>query len=349
MSGAAAASPAPRLGAVDAARLVAAFGVIVIHCAPGTRGAAVVAEFFLNACVPFFLLTALFFFARESATPGGAGGAWLRRARRLAGPYLVWTAIYWAAHAAKLIVARRPVGELFTRDFAVDALLLGGSAVHLYFVPLLLLALGWAWLLQRALEKWPALAGPGVLAVVSVAALALLAPGVTVASTGSLAGRVAGRVADWTLWVVPYAIVATWLARGPLAAGGPKGRSAGGWWLLAAAVVDVAVISRQVPYAWRLEGFLVAVGGLIGCARLQVGWLERPAVRGLAACAFGVFLAHHFFLESFEWLDARLGWQVKPYGAAAMLGVSAAVFAVSLGFCLVARRIVPGASRWLGV
>lgn len=349
MSGAAPPLPAARLGAVDAARLVAALGVIVIHCAPGTRGAEVIAEFFLNVCVPFFLLTALYFFARETMSTGQAGEAWRRRARRLIRPYLVWTAIYWAAHAVKLIVARRQVEEVLTRDFAVEALFLGGSAVHLYFVPLLMLAFGFAWLLQRALEKWATLAGPSVLAVASLGALVLLAPGVTFPATASLAGRVLGRMADWSVWVLPYAITTIWLARGALSTDARGWRIAGGWWLLVAAAVDVAMIFRQLPYAWRLEGFLVAAGVLIGCTRLRVDWFERPAGQELAACAFGIFLAHHFFLEGFEWLDARLGWRVKPYGAVAMLEVSAGVFAVSLSFCLAARRLVPGASRWLGV
>src|SRR3954471_20428010 len=87
----------PRNYAIDIARLIAAFGVIIIHCAPYTKAVGFIVSFFLNFCVPFFLLTSVYFFWREINKGSDPTTSLHRRLSRLFVSYAVWTLIYVAA------------------------------------------------------------------------------------------------------------------------------------------------------------------------------------------------------------------------------------------------------------
>ena len=153
-----------RLAGIDLFRGVAAFGVIVIHAGLAFEGQVTSSVSALQRacnlfCVPFFLASAFYFAIARSLAAGvdEPGFTWLRkRAGRLLVPYAAWTLIYLGALALKLLlVAPEPAGLARLAVNPWGRLLLGGSGVHLYFIPLLLIGLALARALSRVLREQP--------------------------------------------------------------------------------------------------------------------------------------------------------------------------------------------------
>jgi peptidoglycan/LPS O-acetylase OafA/YrhL len=128
----------PRNDALDVARFVAAFGVILIHCGPTTPAAGRVVTFFQNFAVPFFLLSSLYLFWREALTASGPRVALLRRLPRLLWPYAIWSLVYYTARLGKAALQGAPLEPLLTSDALFHVAGAGGASVQLYFLPLLL-------------------------------------------------------------------------------------------------------------------------------------------------------------------------------------------------------------------
>ena len=94
--------PAPRNAAVDAARLLFAFGVVVIHLGPSEGGGALLARFFLISAVQFFFLISLYFFIERVAALKELRWPALHFDRILV-PYATWTALYTLFRFAKCL------------------------------------------------------------------------------------------------------------------------------------------------------------------------------------------------------------------------------------------------------
>lgn len=326
------AGPVPRNRAIELMRSVAVFGVIVIHCAPRTPGADHVADFFLNVSVPFFLLTALFFFWREldGAGAGGATPALCRRLPRLLLPYAAWTIIYLGAKGVKLALQGRPLATEFGGESLLRILLTGGAAVQLYFVPLLLCGFALAWLLSPWVRRMPGW----------LLATALLPAGLVLVRAESLIpampanpiGRLMALYADWILWMLAVTLWAAAVSRWTSAWRPRAGLGVG--LLVAAVVLDLLIVARLVPYAWRLHSLILAtlfLGACIAGVDLPPAfprWIE-PFLR----VSFGIYLSHHLFLEAIELADVRLGGRFsQPYSGGTILLVGAVVFVVSAVF-----------------
>jgi peptidoglycan/LPS O-acetylase OafA/YrhL len=328
--------PQPRNQVLDLARLVAAYGVIVIHCAPETRWAGHLSDFFLNFCVPFFLITSLYFFWREVGETSDPTAALLRRLHRLLVPYAVWTVIYVAAHCAKLWSRGQPVGGFLNPGSLVAIVGSGGAAVQLYFLPLLAIALSLAWIVARLASAATA-PGRRLLLVLLAAGLVASGTGTWASGAASPGARLLFRYLDWLVWMLPYVAASALVARIP---GGPRrSRAAAGALLGLAVFVDLAIVSRRVPDEWRIETLLVAALVLLGCLRMGDGWRAGPRLAPVLKCSFGVYLVHHFLLELVEMADRRpVGTLTNPFGLGSLLLVSAGVFAASVAFALGVRR-----------
>ena len=137
----------PRLGGVELARGIAAYGVILIHvgmvCAGHLSPATQSLQYFCGlTCVPFFL-AASFYFAAQARPDNRGFASWLKnRAWRLLVPYALWTMIYTGLqliqaclhpdHSEEIArILADPMGRLF----------FGASGVALYFLPLLFVGL----------------------------------------------------------------------------------------------------------------------------------------------------------------------------------------------------------------
>ncbi len=336
--------PAPRDTSIDLARGVAVFGVILIHCAPGTPAAAWISDFFLNVCVPFFLLTSLYFFWREVDRTGNPTEALFRRLPRLLVPYAAWTAIYVLARVAKLLLRHGSVAELFTPASLTAIIGSGGAALQLYFLPCLMLALVIAWAVSLLLQQsekaqrfWL-----GGLLLLTAPSLFLRFDGY-IQPDWSPVAKLGLTYLDWAIWTLPIGLVgAAFVVFRRRRVTAVTARL--GWWLLGvAALLDVAIVSRITPYLWRVHSLLLAALVLGGCLLIGVsaGFSERFG--RVAKVSFGIFLVHHLFIELIELLDATHGaTMTRPYTVVSLLSVGVVVLALSAAFSLWVRR-----SAWL--
>lgn len=111
-----------RNGAIDLTRLMAAFGIVLFHSgAPG--------GWFGYAALPLFLILMLVL-AAPAAERGNVGTYAQGRARRLLGPWLVWSGIYGALKLAEIAAGRSTVATEFA-----PSMILTGPAIHLWFLP----------------------------------------------------------------------------------------------------------------------------------------------------------------------------------------------------------------------
>jgi hypothetical protein len=216
--------------------------------------------------------------------------------------------IYVAARCVKLARLGAPMDRLLNPASLVAIVGAGAGAVQLYFLPLLALALGLAWMIFRLLrlagrnERWvlPLLLAVGL-------ALLFLPQDSRIASATSPLGGLAAVYLDWLTWMT--------------------------------AVIDILVVSRRVPYAWRFHSLLLASLLLAGCLKFGAA---RPVGRRLASLlktSFGVYLVHHLLIEFVEMLDRRpLGRLTQPYHVGSLLLVSGGVLAGSVAFTLAVMR-----------
>ncbi len=125
---------APRNAAVDAARLLFAFGVVVIHLAPPEHsGGGLLAQVFLVFAVQYFFLISLYFFVKRVRALDEVKWSDLHLDRILV-PYATWTVLYTLFRLAKCLLLKTP--------FEFDVLRVafyGAGAIQLYFIPLLFL------------------------------------------------------------------------------------------------------------------------------------------------------------------------------------------------------------------
>lgn len=128
---------AQRLLGFDCLKVVAAYGVVVIHGLgdiPKTYWASTVSSFFVQFSVPVFLMMA-FYFSISSLYSSDWRKYLLKRFKRLLIPFYLWSAIYLLARLLKQVLIRdESLEKLFTDPIS---LLLGSAGVQLYFLPLL--------------------------------------------------------------------------------------------------------------------------------------------------------------------------------------------------------------------
>jgi surface polysaccharide O-acyltransferase-like enzyme len=117
----------PRNYTIDYIRLLSAFGVILIHLTPSSLMAEKMTRYFLISCVPFFLITSLYLFQSKTAR------FYEINFSRILIPYASWSTIYLISRTIKSLATST---NLDYDWFAI--VFLGGSAVQLYFLPLLL-------------------------------------------------------------------------------------------------------------------------------------------------------------------------------------------------------------------
>jgi peptidoglycan/LPS O-acetylase OafA/YrhL len=282
-----------RNNTVDAAKLLAMFGVVMIHLAPSTPAAELMSRIFSCFAVPFFLMISLYFFMEKAAGSGPLNISQLRL-DRIYIPYAVWTVLYLALQCLKFRVEHKP----FHPDL-IPALFYGGSGVQMYFLPLLLLFQAQALAVLLVLRE-----APGRLAVI----LAVAGAGVYgwFGSHQDYFGFGGCLERGW-LFVAAAFLLRHFQSH-------PTGRRVnlflGG--IIATLAVTETVLNFQA-------GWLAEVGGPLAGYSLAALTLNLPlaieskAWRYLLTCSYGIFLAHVVFLETFEFAAARLGWELKPY------------------------------------
>ncbi|PZQ51496.1 MAG: hypothetical protein DI556_04880 [Rhodovulum sulfidophilum] len=287
-----------RRAAVEAARLPAALGVVWFHMqAPGWRIAC--------GALGLFIILAVVFAAGAVARQGRA--AFLRgRLARLAPPWLFWSGFYLATTAALL---RDPLAAL--TPASPRAFLIGG-ALHLWFLPFLLLASGLV-----------ALVAPALRARRGFAALFMVALPLAVGCFWAQAAlSPPAPFAQWAFGLpcVLYALLAARDGEGAPARLGFLALVAAGAFALGARedIGPFLITALGFELVWRLGP--------------RGGWLAAGS-----GCAFGVYLLHPFFILVYHKLLAGDGRSPE-----AVLLVFAASFLATA-----ALRRVPSMRRFL--
>lgn len=144
------AEQATRHAGIEALRILGALGIIWYHC--GAPGASVA-----YGGLIIFLLLSMYLAARSAPS---TQSALRKRARRLLMPWLIWFLCYGALNLAM----RRP---LVPMENGVLAGVLGGSSIHLWYMPFIFFCLLAHDYLRAALPEW-------ILAYASVALACLV-------------------------------------------------------------------------------------------------------------------------------------------------------------------------------
>jgi peptidoglycan/LPS O-acetylase OafA/YrhL len=302
---------------VDIIKFIAAFGVVIIHLAPSTEAADLLTQVFLAFAVPFFLVTSLHFFISRILTLPAVKYSDLRWDRILV-PYAVWTLIYTLLRVLKFRLA----GTSLSID-VVGFCLYGGVAVHLYFLPLLLLFQSQALamiLLLRVPRLW--------LTVVGIA----LGAGIF-GYIGTVCGYLGfSRAFESGMVYVALAFALGWL----------QAREVGRRINLAIGSLILILIFTTVFYGVPLYSFPMLRGPIAGygVAALALNWRvasAAPALRLLVTCSYGIYLAHFGFLEGLEFAAQRFGLLLAPYSVTAKLAAGSLICLACVAFIVIAR------------
>jgi len=281
---------------IDLARIVAAYGVTLIHLAPSTALAERVTGMFSLFAVPFFLLTSLFLLGQKLVVRGGEASGRPVVVRVLV-PFLAWTLVYLALLSTKGLVE----GNGYQISW-IGALLYGGSSVHLYFLPLLaayqLLVIGGVQVIRgfagQKTELKPLLAGAGLLVVAA-------AWGSFGAWRGAMGFGHFWQTGALYLGISGVLLLARRSAWQAFISGG----------VLALLLLGFWVASHLLPPVWVLSP-LLAGSMLWLCLAAPLEQLPKP-VGWLGLATFGIYLSHVVFLEAIELGLGSAGLSLTPY------------------------------------
>ncbi|WP_026463744.1 acyltransferase family protein [Adhaeribacter aquaticus] len=309
----------------DLIRIIAAFGVVAIHVPFSTPAAKTLQDVFHPFCVPFFLITSLTLFVNKLKV-APVRDLLKNAVFRIALPYLAWTIIYGGLLAFKslLIGTATPLNPW-------KVLFFGESAVHLYFLPellvLQLLATG-IFLIGGPTGK---IKGLGLLFI-------LLAIGYTVI----------GYIHDSFSVPQPFQVISYLSAAFLLA---KKINNNNIHWRYFVGGLLMVILTLMIYWSNININILnisianllnhIPIGG-IGLLLLAIGF---PSVTmpnwllHLSSMTFGIYLIHIFFLEALEFFFEKLLFIDLHYDVTIKLLVVATIFLLSTIAVILLRKI----------
>lgn len=326
-----------RNAVVDAFKLLAAFGVVIIHLAPPATSARALTDFFNSFAVPFFLLISLYFLVLKHGRAGNLRWGDLH-CDRLAVPYLAWSAIYLGLRFAKGWLR----GEPLSPDW-LGVVFFGAAAVQLYFLPLLLVLKSQAFsmiLLRR--PGRPRLVALGVIVAAWV-----------FCGVGAAAGQQPFVHAFLKAWLyVAAAFLLVTMQSSPVRAR----------WQLAAGVIGCLAVVAAPLFRWDVTWLGVAAGPLHGYAVCALALNLRLSVRprwilAALAASYGIYLSHVVLIELVDFTLRKAGCPIVEYSltlkllfglgicAACMLFVSFVRSFPRLAYCLLGEPAAKNTSR----
>lgn len=339
-----------RVPGLDAARVLATFGIVWVHTAE-IQGQDPSLTTLGRFGTSFYILAAIFFSARSHITRPGTS-TWeiaRRRGRRLLIPYLLWCAIYAAFYFATMYPQGYSVQEI-TRYWGPFF----GTAPHLWFLPFAFLAGILASLLVPRLLRLP---GPVLLTLAPLltGALYVYVYGWGYAALDLRALSAAGiqRVDRWTeeaplvlgaiFGVALYGKYLRTLAR----LGKKKRTRIAVFALLAFLITEIAYavfLDSLAVVFWNRVRFFANFAGacwlVAFVAARKNEWIERLAPLGKAT--YFAYLAHQLILDSVKTALKS----VPGYGSLLFAFLSTVgIYGLSVGLGLVVSRV--RALKWL--
>ena len=308
-----------RLFSVDLLKLIAAFGVITIHLSPSTGDGELLSSFFSSFAVPYFLVISLFFFIkRVSSLPSPHIGG--LRLDRILVPYAVWSLVYVLTRWLKFSIN----SQSFSVNF-IPTVFYGGGAVHLYFIPLLLMMQAFAFgfcLVAKGAKWWPA----ALFAIIGAALFGYLG---SVNNFFGFQNAIESGLLYVLLAFILMVIQSTAAGRNVSA-------------IIGMLPIVLFIVFFSVMPSYALLG-LWPVRPLIGFG-ISAFALSLPLRSSsiftsvILSCSYGIFLTHFLFLESFEFALSRFGLELIPYSSVVKIIFSSLIATCSIVLILVARK-----------
>ena len=335
--------PENHLAGVDLARGIAVFAVVILHTDEGLdqvpplwQGLTVLSRF----AVPFFLAAA-FYFSASTLYRSSGQFPWQKRLTRLLIPYLAWSAFYLLYRVFKYGITQQTERIQTSLQDPLSLAFLGGSALHLYFLPLLIVGTCLMGLLGPALIRLRlsqsaliGLAGLSSLCYegllrsgngfepVSSTAFQSLSSLLPYADTPAV--RLLFVALIWGLRCLPYLLLAISLACVPTQT----------WWRPSIRKGILVIGSLTLLLGWLLPLALYELfsGYSVVLMALTLSPIIAPSrvVGRLGECAFGIYLIHLLFVETFQTLIKRTHPAFNEFASAQALFLAAtAIFLLS--------------------
>lgn len=287
-----------RNATLDYARFLASLGIVLFHAkAPGASIG--------YAALPFFMMTLILLSA-----PGMASQPFrlfaVNRARRLLGPWLLWSIVYGLLKLLDVAVSGHPLGS----EFALW-MLLTGPALHLWFLPFAFIACLAIYPVARRLMRSNPIAGLAIVCALALASQAFQS-----------SQEFLTPFSQW-FFVLPSAIFALAFATGQNA-----GSTATPIVLAMLAAGGLVICSTVFGWTTGLFQFGLATGVLGLCLLFP---LQETALSRLAAdVSLGIYLVHPLMISVLT--------RVTPLAPATM-GLALAAMAGALMVVLVLRAL----------
>ena len=306
--------PPKRNFTLDIFRLIFAFGVVLVHLGPNEPNAEWLGRAFNALSVPFFVITALYFFIRKVLSALDHSAPLFSRLHldRLWVPYLTWTLIYLGMRVAKNHLS----GHSFTPDW-FRLLAYGGSGIQLYFLPFLLLCQAWAlsFLLIGTRRHW-----------------LLALPTVGAAFVYDYLGCTReyfefGDASQYSLFYVAAAFLLIAVQRSA------RLRTLNFYAGCVIATIAVVISALDVipaslmPFVSPIAGY-AATSAILGLPAIH---LHSTRLLCILSTTYGIYLMHHALIEALEVLAQKAGVSLVPYSLGEKLVIVPIVCVICIG------------------
>jgi len=307
-----------RLAGVDLFRGIAAYMVILLH----SRNEAIVAPgfwttqvlIFASFAVPFFF-AASFYFTVERLSRTGEPIALKDKVYRLIIPYGFWSLVYVLARSFIYFKSGDTSGLTSLAQSYLSIIFTGSAAVHLYFLPILLVGLCLAKLLEALVIQRKSIKLLSILLFISL----LLYSGLIHSGNGYKVGRFAFAS---LLENMPSVFQNNPLVQFPLTFFA-WGIQCFPYVMMAMVLTHSKVHSTIVTPHYKRARLLGIIGLFLilpfiqtmppGLDELSMGYIalilaiqlsyhlpENVVLFNLGLCSFGIYLSHHLFVEILE-------------------------------------------------
>ena len=306
---------------IDGTKLLLAFSVVFVHLVPTEPKLDYISRPLLTFTVPFFFTIALYFFVRKVWKSSELSLGELNLERLLL-PYCAWTVIYLALRVFKY---RSNLADLQVGS-PLEVALYGGAALHLYFLPFLLLCEAWILSFAFISRAWrPTLIGISIF----LGAFAF----------SHIGNKYAFFYFDHAFFKSLLYVAGAFLLY--------VAQSWSGYAKLLNTVASgvLAVFSIFASFGEWPEWVVFMRGPLAGyaLASLVLSWRVQmkpnQAMKYLLGYSFGIYLSHLVFTAGFEMMAHKLGFEFVPYSLFEKLPITILICACCIMFIVWVRKV----------